>query len=293
MTDDKKCAPSKKYTDGSCFELDSLKDIARHYNKKYGDIITITDDKKKLVQALDEKLTDKCSEQTCWLRQEFARGIQNEMIKTFRPKGPSKSKEWLSTIDIDKVMEQYQDKYKDFCYLGTVPSDFEELAVLGIDKINFDNMAMKGKNRLGMVINLDEHTQSGSHWVAFYADFKKKQLYYFDSFAKPPIKKIRNFITRIAKYLYVKEFGIEIATKFKYIVKGHAKKDKLGVSVLKKLNKIDIRYNKIQHQFENTECGVYSMNFIIRLLNGETFDEITNNITKDLEMNACRNVYFR
>jgi DNA polymerase/3'-5' exonuclease PolX len=39
----------------------------------------------------------------------------------------------------------------------------------------------------------------------------------------------------------------------------------------------DVRYNKIQHQFKNSECGVYSMNFIIRLLGGETFDEIVNN----------------
>ena len=25
-----------------------------------------------------------------------------------------------------------------------------------------------------------------------------------------------------------------------------------------------------RHQFKNSECGVYSMNFIIRLLNGES-----------------------
>ena len=58
-------------------------------------------------------------------------------------------------------------------------------------------------------------------------------------------------------------------------------------------SEIDVRFNKIQHQFKNTECGVYSMNFIIRLLNGETFDDIVNNITKDDEMNACRKEYFR
>ena len=54
----------------------------------------------------------------------------------------------------------------------------------------------------------------------------------------------------------------------------------------------DVRYNKIQHQFKNSECGVYSMNFIIRLLNNESFDHIVNNITKDDKMNDCRNAYF-
>ena len=34
------------------------------------------------------------------------------------------------------------------------------------------------------------------------------------------------------------------------------------------------------------------MNFIIRLLNGESFDNITK-ISQDDEMNSCRNTYFR
>jgi hypothetical protein len=58
-------------------------------------------------------------------------------------------------------------------------------------------------------------------------------------------------------------------------------------------NDYDVRYNKIQHQFKNSECGVYSMNFIIRLLGGETFDDIVNNITDDITMNNCRKIYFR
>ena len=53
------------------------------------------------------------------------------------------------------------------------------------------------------------------------------------------------------------------------------------------------QHNQVRHQFNNSECGVYSMNFIIRLLHGETFEGITGNITKDTEMNACRQSYFR
>ena len=59
------------------------------------------------------------------------------------------------------------------------------------------------------------------------------------------------------------------------------------------LNNYDVRYNKIRHQFKNSECGVYSMNFIIRLLHGESFDNIVENVTKDKDMNTCRQVYFR
>jgi len=55
----------------------------------------------------------------------------------------------------------------------------------------------------------------------------------------------------------------------------------------------DIRYNNIQHQFDNSECGVYSINFILRLVEGEDFDSIINNVIKDEEMNKYRNIYFR
>ena len=58
-------------------------------------------------------------------------------------------------------------------------------------------------------------------------------------------------------------------------------------------NEFDVRFNRKQHQFKNSECGVYSMNFIIRLLNNETFDNIVDNVTDDVTMNACREKYFR
>ena len=37
----------------------------------------------------------------------------------------------------------------------------------------------------------------------------------------------------------------------------------------------------MQHQNKNTECGIYSISFILRLLNGETFDDINNNRVDD------------
>jgi len=60
-----------------------------------------------------------------------------------------------------------------------------------------------------------------------------------------------------------------------------------------KLNEFDVKYNNIQHQQKDSECGVYSMNFIIRAAKGEPFDSITKNITLDDEINECRKVYFR
>ena len=50
--------------------------------------------------------------------------------KVFRPEGPQGRFEWLSTLDINKVLYQYEEKYPDFKFLGAVPLDFIELDYL-------------------------------------------------------------------------------------------------------------------------------------------------------------------
>ena len=299
---DMKCAPSKKFSNGSCFSLETLKSIAENYNKKNINKININQSKEALVNDLENKLSDKCNEQTCWLRLDIVKELNNEDINTntFRPKGPGKKYEWLSTTHINDVIEQYHAVHKDFLFLGAVPSDFEEIPILGIDNMNFEDLEKKGKNKIGIVINLDEHWKDGSHWVGLYTDLKQNQIYFFDSVAKKPIKRIRKFINRLTKYLYKKKYNSQLhINDIIEKIKGNKKED---LSKLVKENKqinnligggFDIRYNHIQHQFANSECGVYSINFIIRLVGGESFDSVINNITKDEEMNENRKIYFR
>jgi hypothetical protein len=280
---DEKCAPSKTYKDGSCFTLKSLKKIAESYNiKNPMNKIQITENKEELVKELESRMKNTCSDQTCWLRTDFVKAMNDEEIEndTFRPEGPSNKKEWLSTTDINKVVSQYQEKFKDFLFLGAVPADFLELEVLGIKDLDFHELNKEGKNKIGMVINLDESWKSGSHWVALYANLDKNQIYYFDSFGKKPYKRTKKFINKIFTYMYKNKFNK--SPRINDIIKTSAK-----------IKDFDVKYNSKQHQFNNTECGVYSMNFIIRLVRGETFNEITNNITKDAEMNKCRDSYFR
>ena len=52
-------------------------------------------------------------------------------------------------------------------------------------------------------------------------------------------------------------------------------------------------YNTNRFQYKNTECGVYSMHFIEQFLNGKNFDEITNDIYNDEEINKKRQFYYR
>ena len=268
---DKKCAPGKSFKDGSCFTLNNLIEISENFNRTFPNksFPIRRDNKKYLLRNLTSRIKEKynCNNQTCWINTSFIKNIKNNDLThfTFRPNGPKGKYDWLSTSDIDKVMKQYESKYKNFKFLGAVPYDFEELPYL--DTFNFDVEQMKanGKNKIGMVVNLDTHDKSGSHWVGFYSNLKSKQVYFFDSFANQPGSRIKKFSNKILK---------------KFSGGGNFSTD-------------DIIYNKIRHQFSNSECGVYSMNFIIRLLHGETFNDITNNITKDTDMNACRKSYFR
>jgi hypothetical protein len=54
----------------------------------------------------------------------------------------------------------------------------------------------------------------------------------------------------------------------------------------------DIRFNRVQHQYGASECGVYSINFIVRLLRGDSFDTIHGGRIPDENINVCRKKYF-
>jgi hypothetical protein len=303
MEINKKCAPSKKYKNGSCFTHNALKKIATNYNKKSKNKIDINKNKQELVKELENKLQNKCDNHACWLRLDFVKEIDEDILNnTFRPIGPSKKYEWLSTSHINNVVEQYQESHKNFLFLGAVPHDFEDLGILGISDLNFTETEKNGKTKIGMVINLDNHNQDGSHWVALFTDLENNQIYFFDSVGKRPSKRIRKFINRIAKYLYKKTHNTklpinDIVSRLKDINK--LTKEEIQEIIkenihLKNILKsgFDVRYNDIQHQFDNSECGVYSINFITRLVEGETFDSIVKNVTKDDVMNEFRKTYF-
>ena len=238
-----KCAPSKKFTDGSCFTFDNLKTIADEYNKKHSDKINLNNMKKKreLLKELTPRFQKKfgCDEQTCWLKSKVIKEMNNPDIKhnTFRPLGPQKQYEWLSTRDIESVMEQYQYKHKDFKFLGAMPSDFDELPIYGTTDLQFNELEQYTP-KIGGVINLDTHDQSGSHWVGFFANLKTNTIYYFDSVGKKPQRRLNMFIRRLLTYMYNKKHNTRFNVE-QFMKKYHTS------------DEFDVRYNKIQHQFKD------------------------------------------
>lgn len=275
---DKKCSPNLSFESGSCIQLHILIEMAKAFNLNADNKIKLFPNlealnpkkyKKYLLSQFNKKLSDKCTTQKCWTEQAFISNMKHmaksELEKyTFRPDGPEGKFEWLNTININEVMEQYELKNNDFKFLGAVPMDFDDFERFGIKNLNFSQLMKEGKTKLGIVFNLDNHNQPGSHWVSMYSDLKNGMIYYFDSYGTPPEKRVRTLMRRIANFC---ETG-------------------LGNKNIK------ADYNRMRHQYENSECGVYSINFIARMLKGEKFENINSKKIPDKKINKCRNVYF-
>ena len=60
----------------------------------------------------------------------------------------------------------------------------------------------------------------------------------------------------------------------------------------KKIEEIRVDHNKIRHQYKNSECGVYSIRFIVKMVKGANFDKLCKNKVPDDKVNKCRSVYF-
>lgn len=280
---DLRCAPAKKYENGSCITVDVLIKMVDAYNEHYQtNKIPVFPEvaqqdpkryKKYLIKQLDMRLDSVCDDQRCWIEQPFIKKmdklLQEELTDyTFRPKGPREKPdkdgnfEWLDTYDILDVMHQYEKVYPDYKFIGAVPLDFQDLPRLKITSAHLDEFVRNGKTKIGVIYNLDKHNQPGSHWVAGFFDLNKGFIYYFDSYGIKPLKETNDFMNKIKQWM--ENRGIQ--------------------------PKID--YNKIRHQYGGSECGVYSISTILRLLKGDTFDTICKQKTPDEKISVCRKVYY-
>jgi hypothetical protein len=274
---DKKCGPTISFENGSCIPLNLLVKMALTYNKRYRDnsiqlfdtLEELSPDKYKIYLLFEFQKRFKNTNHSEWINNKIFDNMNKEdkeLLQTsiFRPEGPQGQFQWLSTIDINKTLAQYENKYPDFVFLGAVPIDFNELDYYPFQKMNFNDFKKQGKNKLGVIFNLDEHYKGGSHWVSLYSDLEKGQVYFSDSYGRKPEKRISNFMDRIKNYLETCN-----------------------------IDNIDVRHNPTQHQRGNSECGVYSINFLLRLLKGKTFDHLTRKRLTDEKVNKCRLRYFK
>jgi hypothetical protein len=274
-----RCSPKEKNKINSftCYTNDSLYKLRDQWNKNHSDKLIKTNDPKEIHSLLSSYLNNVCKTESCWLKQNKDFGkISEDIFDSFAPESPSEWKsnpnEWLSSVDIDKVMNQYKKAYKCFEFIGPSPIDFDTKTSHGecvwneLCNFSLANQIKKGKNKIGIIFNTDPHNKSGSHWISLFINIKKKVIFFFDSVGTKPSKEIMKLVNRI-------------------IDQGH------------KLNpKINFKFennNGVEHQYKNTECGIYSLFFIIHMLQDKTSENFyKNHIINDDQIQNYRKIYF-
>lgn len=289
-----KCAPSKlsEYeTTGTCLTLPLLLALTTAFNEHVSQgaaqqrpiapfpitsflgrsNASVLDHKRYLLEQLTDRLKQECDDELCWMDQPFvdrlSSQVQDELRNdTFRPLGPQGQFTWLSTVDLNRVMKQYERKFTDFRYLGALPMDFDELPALGIRNLDFTSLQRGGKKKVGAIFNLDEHNKPGSHWVSLFANLDTRQMYFFDSYGVKPDRRVRALMDRIEKAIGPMDKGV----------------------------------NDYRHQYGDSECGLYSLAFILRFLVHDTPTSVRDTFTKlsskripDSYVNSLRRHLFR
>jgi hypothetical protein len=182
---------------------------------------------------------------------------------------------WLDSNNIADVMNQYEvartkGGKKEFEFMGPFPIDFaapdpynkgeKKCLQKEICEIRVEKALTNGIKSIGIVYNLDPHYKSGSHWVANYIDIPGNTCYYFDSYGMEPPPQVATFMKWLSSH--------------------------------NPSNPMKLQYNKRRLQYSNTECGMYCIYMITRMLEGDSFLDITRRKPKDSDMLDFRDWMF-
>lgn len=199
--------------------------------------------------------------------------LRKQYLRPRRPKAwDSDPDMWLDNYNILHVMNQYQEAYPWFKFLGVFPIDFSAPDPYKHDgtmkclyketcELNLKDEYAKGTRGIGMIFNLDPHFKGGSHWVALYIDIhniKQPFVGYFDSYGY----KVPPLIARL-----MRSFKLQINTC------------KLG-------------YNARKFQYGDSECGMFSMYFIVCMMCGISFKDFCKDSVNDDYMLQLRKILF-
>jgi hypothetical protein len=219
----------------------------------------------------------RCNSERCMLEKVTMDGEKKKKIvqSYFRPTMPDSWKknpdEWLDSNNISDVMKQYEEAYPSFKFYGANPIDFsapdpymknslEKRNCLNdsICKLNLKELLGQGKTKLGFVYNLDPSDKGGSHWIASFTDIPGHKTYYFDSYGMKVPEQIARFM----------------------------------LSLTLQDKKMKLYYNARRFQYGNSECGMYSLYFLIRMLEGDNFKKFCRSTPTDNDMLLLRNWLF-
>jgi len=266
------CNPAiegKRSLNESCYTITILNEIKKSYNKNHPEKQIKTNNPTELWKELKTRLHE-CDKEDCWLKE-----IENTSMRkkidalTFAPDQPPEWKnnpdEWLSNFDIFEVLKQYEETHKNFKVIGPTPIDFDsrvpdekgECVWKELCSFSLEKYLKEGKTKIGIVFNLDKHNEPGSHWVSLFIDLENDFLFYLDS------------------------AGDKIPDEIDVLVK-RVQKQALELEKSKKLEFYE--NHPFEHQKGNTECGMYSLFFIITMLTQKIDKKVFNDYRDVIKM---------
>jgi len=257
------CHPGKKGTRGNrCLPVSVYSDISKKVQKK-GSVFKAVG----CQQGEEHCLLDKAP-----LDDAVKKSLRKEYLRPQRPKAWDADPDmWLDNYNIMHVMKQYEEANPWFTFLGVFPIDFSAPDPYAKEKkclhkeicdLNLIHEYNINKKRgIGMIFNLDPHYKGGSHWVGLYiniTNIKKPFVDYFDSYGydTPPL------IARL-----MRSFKLQI------------KPCQLG-------------RNARRFQYGDSECGMFSMYFIICMMRGISFKDFCKDSVSDDFMLQLRKILF-
>jgi hypothetical protein len=273
------CSPFSKSSNlnKTCLSNENLFKLRDLWNSIHKDAKILSNDPDEIWETLDKNMQSVCNDEICWVSQPFVdKTSKKEINDSFAPLAPKEWKknknEWLSSDDISRVMDQYEKAYPNFKFIGPSPIDYDENIGFGVCvwdelcKFKLKKHIHNGKDKLGIIFNLDNHSGPGTHWVSLFINIKSKTIFYFDSAGQKIPRRIKHFAETVT------EQGENLSTPITF--------------------KFD-QNHPIEHQKGNTECGMYSLYFIVHMLE----DHITGEYLKthripDKMVENFRKIYF-
>lgn len=249
--------------------------LPRNVLEKVADKLGIDSNQAGLRKALEMRLGIPEKMESSFLRAlPLPEEEKRELSKKYlRPEQPSDWKsdpdKWLDSTNIEDVMKQYEEAHSDFEFMGPYPIDFaapdpyagggeKKCLINEVCELRVSEAIKKGIRMIGIIYNLDPHFKGGSHWVALVIDIPNHTCEYFDSYGMYPPKQIERFM----KWLTTQD------------------------------KKMKLAYNGRRFQTKNTECGMYCIYFIIRMLTGDGFRSFSKRAPPDAEMIKLRHWLF-
>ena len=269
--------PKDKLNNFTCYTNNDLIKLRDLWNARHPDVKITSNSPKEIHKKISEHLKDICNNEACWLKQKTIFGkLDSDLADSFAPESPEEWKknpnEWLSSTDIMKVMKQYEKAYKCFDFIGPSPIDFDTRQLYGecvweeLCNFNLEKMIKNGKTKIGIIFNTDPHNKPGQHWISLFINIQKGDIFFFDSTGDDSPPEIKKLINRIKKQ------GFAMNPPIKFTIDSN---------------------EGIEHQYGNTECGVYSIFFIVHMLEDKmTENYLKTHILKDEYIEEFRHIYF-